>query len=178
MTVTGVLKTARLLRLLRVIRRIEAFAEYGSAVLLLLMVTFTLIGHWLACIFYAIATMERPQLHAPIRQLAINCKAPLVHYRQILCVKYCFKLIFNIYNNKLHFLSQHPYISSYLRLYRLDRRRHFSCVIYFKTQLRLVFLPSVENRHIRTSRIGSLLKTKKGVGDKDRIKVCVSGTVQ
>lgn len=67
MTVTGVLKTARLLRLLRVIRRIEAFAEYGSAVLLLLMVTFTLIGHWLACIFYAIATMERPQLHAPIR---------------------------------------------------------------------------------------------------------------
>ncbi|KAH9509636.1 Potassium voltage-gated channel sub H member 7, partial [Bulinus truncatus] len=69
MTVTGVLKTARLLRLLRVIRRIEAFAEYGSAVLLLLMVTFTLIGHWLACIFYAIATMERPQLHAPISWL-------------------------------------------------------------------------------------------------------------
>ncbi|XP_059149754.1 potassium voltage-gated channel subfamily H member 7-like isoform X2 [Physella acuta] len=69
MTVTGVLKTARLLRLLRVIRRIEAFAEYGSAVMLLLMVTFTLIGHWLACIFYAIATMERPQLHAPISWL-------------------------------------------------------------------------------------------------------------
>ncbi|KAK3795036.1 hypothetical protein RRG08_019801 [Elysia crispata] len=69
MTVTGFLKTARLLRLLRVIRRIEAFAEYGSAVLLLLMVAFTLIGHWLACIFYAIATMEHAQLHAPISWL-------------------------------------------------------------------------------------------------------------
>ncbi|XP_025079540.1 potassium voltage-gated channel subfamily H member 7-like [Pomacea canaliculata] len=66
MKITGILKTARLLRLLRVIRRIEQFAEYGSAMLLLLMVTFTLIGHWLACIFYAIANMERASLEAPI----------------------------------------------------------------------------------------------------------------
>ncbi|KAL5019568.1 hypothetical protein ScPMuIL_002460, partial [Solemya velum] len=69
MTVTGVLKTARLLRLLRVVRRIEHFAEYGAAVLLLLMVTFTLIAHWLACIFYAIAYVERPHLHAQISWL-------------------------------------------------------------------------------------------------------------
>ncbi|KAJ8306727.1 hypothetical protein KUTeg_015768 [Tegillarca granosa] len=62
MTITGVLKIARLLRLLRVLRRIEQFAEYGAAVLMLLMVTFTLIGHWLACIFYAIAYVERPHL--------------------------------------------------------------------------------------------------------------------
>lgn len=66
MTITGVLKTARLLRLLRVLRRIEQFAEYGAAVLLLLMVSFTLIGHWLACIFYAIANMERPHLKAKV----------------------------------------------------------------------------------------------------------------
>ena len=58
----GILKLARLLRLLRVIRRIEQFAEYGAAVLLLLMVTFSLVGHWLACIFYAIAYWERPHL--------------------------------------------------------------------------------------------------------------------
>ena len=62
MTVAGILKLARLLRLLRVLRRIEQFAEYGAAVLMLLMVAFTLIGHWLACIFYAIAYMERPHL--------------------------------------------------------------------------------------------------------------------
>ncbi|XP_076438775.1 voltage-gated inwardly rectifying potassium channel KCNH6-like [Babylonia areolata] len=69
MKITGILKTARLLRLLRVIRRIEQFAEYGSAMLLLLMVTFTLIAHWLACVFYAIANMERPLLEAPISWL-------------------------------------------------------------------------------------------------------------
>ncbi|KAH3832958.1 hypothetical protein DPMN_106254 [Dreissena polymorpha] len=66
MTIAGILKTARLLRLLRVIRRIEQFAEYGAAVLLLLMVTFTLVGHWLACIFYAIAYWERPHLESAI----------------------------------------------------------------------------------------------------------------
>jgi hypothetical protein len=47
MTVTGVLKTARLLRLLRVARRIDQYSEYGAAVLLLLMATFVLISHWL-----------------------------------------------------------------------------------------------------------------------------------
>ena len=41
MTVTGVLKTARLLRLLRVARRIDQYSEYGAAVLILLMATFT-----------------------------------------------------------------------------------------------------------------------------------------
>ena len=65
----GVLKTARLLRLLRVARRVDQYSEYGAAVLLLLMATFTLIAHWLACIFYAIAYVERGKLHAPISWL-------------------------------------------------------------------------------------------------------------
>nr|QBP05213.1 potassium voltage-gated channel 11a [Petromyzon marinus] len=34
--------------------------EYGAAVLVLLMCTFALIAHWLACIWYAIGNMERP----------------------------------------------------------------------------------------------------------------------
>ncbi|XP_052282896.1 potassium voltage-gated channel subfamily H member 7-like isoform X2 [Dreissena polymorpha] len=81
MTIAGILKTARLLRLLRVIRRIEQFAEYGAAVLLLLMVTFTLVGHWLACIFYAIAYWERPHLESAIGwldKLATNIHEPYV----------------------------------------------------------------------------------------------------
>jgi len=69
MTVAGILKTARLLRLLRVIRRIEQFAEYGAAVMLLLMVTFSLVGHWLACGFYAIAYWERPHLDEKIGEI-------------------------------------------------------------------------------------------------------------
>ena len=55
----GVLKAARLLRLLRVARRIDQYSEYGAAVLILLMGTFVLISHWLACVFYAIAYYER-----------------------------------------------------------------------------------------------------------------------
>ena len=53
MTFTGVLKTARLLRLLRVARRMDQYSEYGATVLLLLMAVFTLLAHWLACVFYA-----------------------------------------------------------------------------------------------------------------------------
>jgi len=66
MTVTGVLKTARLLRLLRVARRIDQYSEYGAAVLILLMATFTLLAHWLACVYYVIAFYERPHLEKEI----------------------------------------------------------------------------------------------------------------
>lgn len=50
-TLIGLLKTARLLRLVRVARKIDRYSEYGAAVLLLLMATFALIAHWLACIW-------------------------------------------------------------------------------------------------------------------------------
>ena len=51
-TLIGLLKTARLLRLVRVARKLDRYSEYGAAVLLLLMATFALIAHWLACIWY------------------------------------------------------------------------------------------------------------------------------
>lgn len=51
-TLIGLLKTARLLRLVRVARKIDRYSEYGAAVLLLLMATFVLIAHWLACIWW------------------------------------------------------------------------------------------------------------------------------
>lgn len=50
-TLMGLLKTARLLRLVRVARKIDRYSEYGAAVLLLLMATFALIAHWMACIW-------------------------------------------------------------------------------------------------------------------------------
>lgn len=50
-TLIGLLKTARLLRLVRVARKIDRYSEYGAAVLVLLMATFVLIAHWLACIW-------------------------------------------------------------------------------------------------------------------------------
>lgn len=50
-TLIGLLKTARLLRLVRVARKIDRYSEYGAAVLVLLMASFALIAHWLACIW-------------------------------------------------------------------------------------------------------------------------------
>ena len=64
-TLIGLLKTARLLRLVRVARKLDRYSEYGAAVLLLLMATFALIAHWLACIWYAIGNVERPTLPEP-----------------------------------------------------------------------------------------------------------------
>lgn len=59
-TLIGLLKTARLLRLVRVARKLDRYSEYGAAVLLLLMATFALIAHWLGCIWYAIGSAELP----------------------------------------------------------------------------------------------------------------------
>ncbi|XP_060899964.1 potassium voltage-gated channel subfamily H member 6-like [Labrus mixtus] len=62
-TLIGLLKTARLLRLVRVARKLDRYSEYGAAVLFLLMCTFALIAHWLACIWYAIGSVERTTSH-------------------------------------------------------------------------------------------------------------------
>ncbi|CAI2348759.1 unnamed protein product [Caenorhabditis sp. 36 PRJEB53466] len=74
-TLIGLLKTARLLRLVRVARKLDRYSEYGAAVLLLLMATFALIAHWLACIWYAIGSAELSHkeytwLHQLAKQLA------------------------------------------------------------------------------------------------------------
>ena len=57
-TLIGLLKTARLLRLVRVARKIDRCSEYGAAVLILLMSAFALVAHWLACIFYSIGSSK------------------------------------------------------------------------------------------------------------------------
>ena len=43
---------------MRVARKLDRYSEYGAAVLFLLMCTFALIAHWLACIWYAIGNVE------------------------------------------------------------------------------------------------------------------------
>ena len=56
------MKTARLLRLVRVARKIDRYSEYGAAVLVLLMCAFALLAHWLACIWYAIGCIEHAEI--------------------------------------------------------------------------------------------------------------------
>lgn len=50
----GLLKTARLLRLVRVVRTLDRYSEYGQAVIILLTCLFLLVAHWLACIWHVI----------------------------------------------------------------------------------------------------------------------------
>lgn len=52
------LKVVRLLRLGRVARKLDHYLEYGAAVLILLILMFVLIAHWLACIWYTIGDTE------------------------------------------------------------------------------------------------------------------------
>jgi len=59
-TLIGLLKTARLLRLVRVARKLDRYSEYGTALLMLLMFGFALVAHWLACVWYAIGNFEQP----------------------------------------------------------------------------------------------------------------------
>jgi hypothetical protein len=79
-TLIGLLKTARLLRLVRVARKLDRYSEYGAAVLLLLMATFVLIAHWLACIWYAIGNYERPHLNKEIGWLDNLASQTKSHY--------------------------------------------------------------------------------------------------
>uniref|UniRef100_A0AAQ5X195 Cyclic nucleotide-binding domain-containing protein n=1 Tax=Amphiprion ocellaris TaxID=80972 RepID=A0AAQ5X195_AMPOC len=65
-TLIGLLKTARLLRLVRVARKLDRYSEYGAAVLMLLMCIFALIAHWLACIWYALGNVEMRYLEHKI----------------------------------------------------------------------------------------------------------------
>nr|XP_033479043.1 potassium voltage-gated channel subfamily H member 3-like [Epinephelus lanceolatus] len=52
------LKTVRLLRLLRLLQKLDRYSQYSAVVLTLLMSTFALLGHWMACIWYFIGRSE------------------------------------------------------------------------------------------------------------------------
>ncbi|VVC26501.1 Potassium channel, voltage-dependent, EAG/ELK/ERG,Ion transport domain [Cinara cedri] len=56
------LKLTRLLRLARLLQKIDRYSQYGGMILTLLMLLFTLVAHWFACIWYVIADSER-RLH-------------------------------------------------------------------------------------------------------------------
>ncbi|KAK9504395.1 hypothetical protein O3M35_010735 [Rhynocoris fuscipes] len=53
------LKLTRLLRLARLLQKMDRYAQYSAMILTLLMLSFTLVAHWLACLWYVIAEKER-----------------------------------------------------------------------------------------------------------------------
>jgi len=52
------LKVARLLRLARLLQKLDRYYQYSVIVLTLLMATFTVLAHWLACIWFFIGREE------------------------------------------------------------------------------------------------------------------------
>lgn len=57
-TLIHLLKVARLLRLARLMQKLDRYSQYSFVVLTLLMAVFTLLAHWLACIWYYIGKQE------------------------------------------------------------------------------------------------------------------------
>ncbi|XP_059470606.1 potassium voltage-gated channel subfamily H member 8 isoform X2 [Neocloeon triangulifer] len=60
----NLLKLTRLLRLLRVLQKMDRYSQYSAMILTLLMLSFSLVAHWMACIWYVIAERER-KFHEP-----------------------------------------------------------------------------------------------------------------
>ncbi|CAN0361572.1 unnamed protein product [Lampetra fluviatilis] len=52
------LKTVRLLRLLRLRQKLERYSQYSAVVLAMLMCTFALLAHWMACVWFVIGRKE------------------------------------------------------------------------------------------------------------------------
>ncbi|KAG6450091.1 hypothetical protein O3G_MSEX006360 [Manduca sexta] len=51
-------KLTRLLRLARLLQKMDRYSQYSALILTLLMLSFTLLAHWLACIWFIIAEKE------------------------------------------------------------------------------------------------------------------------
>ncbi|CAG9761104.1 unnamed protein product [Ceutorhynchus assimilis] len=71
---THLIKLTRLLRLLRLLQKIDRYSQYSAMILTLLMFSFTLVAHWLACIWYVIAQEEVETDLGWIRALADRLK--------------------------------------------------------------------------------------------------------
>lgn len=73
----GLLKTARLLRLVRVARKVDRYSEYGIAAILLLTCLFMLTAHWLACVWHAVGTAEAQGDNGWLASLAKEINKPI-----------------------------------------------------------------------------------------------------
>ena len=91
----GLLKSARLLRLFRVARKLDRYSEYGVAVLFLLMCFFILFAHWLACLWNFISTTEEHLPDSWVRRLNDDLHPPVP--KPVACV--CDRLVDAFTNN-------------------------------------------------------------------------------
>ncbi|XP_076328741.1 voltage-gated delayed rectifier potassium channel KCNH8-like [Tachypleus tridentatus] len=57
-TLMHLLKLTRLLRLARLFQKMDRYSQYSAIILTLLMLMFSLVAHWMACVWYVIALEE------------------------------------------------------------------------------------------------------------------------
>lgn len=57
-------KMTRLLRLARLLQKMDRYSQYAAMILTLLMLCFSLVAHWLACIWYVISEKSQPENEA------------------------------------------------------------------------------------------------------------------
>ncbi|XP_048479358.1 potassium voltage-gated channel subfamily H member 8 isoform X4 [Plutella xylostella] len=78
-------KLTRLLRLARLLQKMDRYSQYSALILTLLMLSFSLLAHWLACIWFIIAEKEIEQHKEDnwdlgwINNLAERLKVPIVN---------------------------------------------------------------------------------------------------
>lgn len=49
----------RLLRLARLLQKMDRYSQYTAMILTLLMLCFSLVAHWLACVWFVLAEKEQ-----------------------------------------------------------------------------------------------------------------------
>lgn len=69
------LKLLRLLRLARLLLKMDRYYQYSALILTLLMLSFTLVAHWLACVWYAIAEYEMQR--TPDEEISLRHQAEI-----------------------------------------------------------------------------------------------------
>lgn len=79
------LKTVRLLRLLRLLQKLDRYSQYSAVVLTLLMSTFALLAHWMACVWYFIGRSEIESNGSTSWDIGLYCVAGMFYMRGLIC---------------------------------------------------------------------------------------------
>lgn len=101
-------KMTRLLRLARLLQKMDRYSQYTAMILTLLMLSFSLVAHWLACIWYVIAEKEK-NLHDidwDIGKYLINKLSNETVIRNLNRQKF---FVINHFNNVLVFVNNIQY---------------------------------------------------------------------
>lgn len=138
------LKLTRLLRLARLLQKIDRYSQYGGMILTLLMLLFTLVAHWFACIWYVIAESER-RLHGRTWDLG-NVSLPFMSSSFFL-LPFLELSVFGIHASRFTFPFHSRFIK-FLGTYPLPHSLRFFVIIsLYLSFIRYIRLASSTTRH-------------------------------